>query len=98
MDTSGYASKKIFKIALFLVDYVLFDVKHMDSEEHKKYTGVSNEIILENLKVLVNSNIPFVVRVPLIPGVNDSAKHSKKIYEFVKNATFLKRVEFLPFL
>ena len=72
LDTSGYASKKIFKIALSLVDYVLFDVKHMDSEEHKKYTGVSNEIILENLKVLINGNIPFVVRVPLIPGVNDS--------------------------
>lgn len=84
LQTSGYSDSATFKKVLSVMDYCLFDIKLADSEEHKKYTGVTNEKILENYKILRESGVPHVVRIPLIPGITDTAKNLKAISEIVR--------------
>jgi pyruvate formate lyase activating enzyme len=56
------------------------DIKLADSELHKQYTGVGNEIILKNFMVLKESGKPFVIRTPLIPNITDIKENLEKIY------------------
>lgn len=77
LDTSGYGDcDKLMDLACAdNIQYILFDIKHADDEMHKKYTGVSNKIILENLNELAKNPITrdrIWIRMPLISGVNDS--------------------------
>lgn len=83
LQTSGYASEEKFQKVLSEMNYCLFDIKLADLDGHKKYTGVSNELILKNYKTLVNSGVPHVVRVPLIPGITDTPENLKGIAEIV---------------
>lgn len=59
IETSGYANTHIFNEVTSLADLILFDIKHTDPEMHRKYTGVDNAIILENLALLCNSGTKF---------------------------------------
>ena len=97
VETSGYASEQTFKRVLERVDYLLFDVKLADSELHKRWTGVGNELIKANLKILCESGKPFVVRVPLIPGVNDTRDNMEATAELLRGAKGLQRVELLRY-
>ena len=97
VETCGYASEQTFKRVLERVDYMLFDVKLVDSELHKHWTGVGNELIKANLKTLCESGKPFVARVPLIPGVNDSAENMEATAELLVGAKGLERVELLRY-
>ncbi len=97
IETSGYTTKQIYKKMLSLVDFVLTDIKLVNDEKHLFYTGVSNKCILDNLKLLKSSNIPFIIRVPLIPGVNDNIKEMECIAELVKGECNLVRVELLKY-
>ena len=72
IETSGYCSGSVFEAVLARVEYVMMDLKLMDLERHRHYTGVSNGPILENLERLKKSGKPFRIRIPVIPGVNDS--------------------------
>lgn len=83
LQTSGYAEPEKFQKVLALMDYVLFDIKLADSAQHKKYTGCSNEKILNNYKILRDSGKPHVVRIPLIPGITDTKENLKAISEIV---------------
>jgi len=78
LDTSGYAPWREMEALLPFVDLILFDLKHLDSEKHKKTTGVGNEIILENLEKAAKIS-KIWLRIPLIAGLNDSAKHIRGI-------------------
>jgi pyruvate formate lyase activating enzyme len=69
----------------------------MDAAVHKKYTGVDNTRILANLKWLIGSGAKFIVRLPLIPGVNDSAVQMEAVLELIKDAANLVRVEMLRY-
>ena len=64
---------------------------------HKEYTGVSNSLILENLARLLKSNVGVWVRVPIIPGVNDSEDEMKKIKSFFEANGYPEKVELLPY-
>lgn len=97
VETSGYASPETFKKVLDRVDYMLFDVKIVDSAMHKKHTGVSNEKIINNLKTLCSSGKEFAVRVPLIPGVNDTMENMQATAELLCGAKGLQRVELLRY-
>jgi pyruvate formate lyase activating enzyme len=97
VETSGYASAEAFERVLERVDFVLFDIKLADSSLHKRWTGVGNELILANLKTLCASGKPFVARVPLIPGVNDSAANMEATAELLVGAKGLERVELLRY-
>jgi pyruvate formate lyase activating enzyme len=84
LDTCGYASWTITREVLRHVDLVLYDLKHMDPEIHKKYTGVSNDLILQNAeKIHHEMSIPMQARVSLVPGFNDSPENIDATARFI---------------
>ena len=66
-------------------DIVISDIKHMDSALHKQYTGVGNERVLENLKKLAEENRELILRIPVIPGVNDDMENIAATADFILN-------------
>ena len=87
IETCGFASRELFEtVVLSHCDYVMMDLKLMDDMSHQRYTGVSNRLILENARLLINSGIPFEFRTPLIPGITDTAENLSMIEDFVGNA------------
>jgi len=97
VETSGFAKPEIFQRLVSEADIVLMDIKHTDSEIHKKYTGVGNEQIIENLKFLCSATKGFYIRIPLIPGVNDTSGNMEKTARLLKDANNLIRVDLLPY-
>ena len=97
VETSGYSSEEAFNEVLSRADMVLFDIKIVDPSLHKRCTGVDNEPILKNLELLKSSSASFVVRIPLIPGINDSEENMLATLDLVKGAPGLKRVELLRY-
>ena len=97
IETCGYAEKsKILEIAMY-VDLFLFDCKETDPELHKKYTGVDNKIILDNLKALSDAGSKIILRCPIIPGFNDRAEHFKGISEIADKFSGIEHIEIEPF-
>lgn len=96
LDTSGYVQMDLLDRVLEYVDMILFDLKQMDPHKHKEYTGVSNELILENARKIASQKIPMVIRIPLIPGYNDTDKNSESCARFVKGLG-INTIELLPF-
>ena len=97
VETSGYASAEQFRRVAERADLVLFDVKHTDPAEHLRWTGVGNAPILRNLRWLAVLGRRFVVRIPLIPGVNDTRENMLRTCLLVKDAPGLERVEILRY-
>ena len=97
VETSGYAASGIFQKMVSMVDLVLMDIKHTDPEIHKKYTGVDNSLIMDNLSFLCHSSTDFYIRIPLIPGVNDTRENMRMTALLIKDAKRLNRVELLPY-
>ncbi|KNZ40854.1 glycyl-radical enzyme activating protein [Acetobacterium bakii] len=83
LDTTGFASWKTLERTLPYVDLYLYDLKHMDTNQHKKYTGIFNERILENARKLANAGGKIQFRFPIIPGVNDSEENLHATGEFI---------------
>jgi len=92
VDTTGYTSWDRLKKIADLTDIFLYDLKHMDSKRHKEYTGVSNEIILTNLKNLSDNGSRIWIRVPMIPGYNTTRKNFEEMAVFLVNMNIEKIV------
>ena len=90
IETCGYADEELFKKVISKVNYVMFDLKLADDAAHKKYTGVSNKLILKNLENLRACTTPYVLRTPLIPGITDTEKNLEALSEIVGNDTWEK--------
>jgi pyruvate formate lyase activating enzyme len=84
LDTSGYVPKEKLIEALRHTDHVLYDIKHMDPDAHRRFTGRSNELILRNARVVAESDVPLLCRIPLITGVNDTTHNITETARFVK--------------
>jgi pyruvate formate lyase activating enzyme len=97
VETSGQAPSPVFREMVRLADLVLMDIKHTDTEIHRKYTGTGNDQILENLGFLCRSEKDFIIRIPLIPGVNDSFANLEQTALMIRNARHLRGVELLPY-
>ena len=97
VETSGYSSSEIFSDMIASVDLIMLDLKLTDPNLHQKYCGVDNALILENLKILKSGNTPFIIRVPLIPGVTDSEANITAIAALLIDAKALLYVELLPY-
>jgi pyruvate formate lyase activating enzyme len=97
VDTSGYASWEVIGPLLAGIDLFLYDLKLMDDTEHRKFTGVSNRMVLENLKKIVNAEKNVQVRIPLIPGITDTNKNIFDIIEFLEAMPSLRQVSLLNF-
>ena len=98
-ETSGCCGAGAFGRLLSCADLVYFDVKHTDPEIHKRLTGRSSGPIMENLRLLAESRIPFVVRHTLIPGVNDGDGELESFASLLASleAPSLIRAELLPY-
>ena len=79
------------------IDHIFVDIKNMDDEKHKEYTGISNKKILENVKKMATLNKSMVIRIPVIPGFNDSTENIKQTAEFVKENVKNPKMELLPY-
>ncbi|MCK5350326.1 MAG: glycyl-radical enzyme activating protein, partial [Desulfobacula sp.] len=77
-------------------DYVLYDLKHLDSNKHIAFTGVPNDLILENLeKIILRDDLTTYIRLPLLPGVNDSEENIRATGKYIQSLG-LKTVYLLP--
>lgn len=85
IDTSGFGDTKALLEVAKNCELFLYDLKHMDSGIHKKWTGVGNKLILDNLKLLAESGANINIRIPLIKNVNADVKSVTAIAEFVSN-------------
>jgi pyruvate formate lyase activating enzyme len=97
LDTSGYSPWRVLEGVLEFTDLVLYDLKQMDSEVHKALTGVTNELIIENLRRLDGHDIPIWIRIPLIPGRNDGDLNLQATGELLSELANVARVEFLGY-
>jgi pyruvate formate lyase activating enzyme len=97
VETSGYGDRCAFMDMLKLVELVYYDIKLMDSAQHEKYTGRPNTVILGNADVLKASGVPFIVRIPLMQGVNDGGGNLRATAEFLRGSRNLQGVELLPY-
>ncbi len=85
LETSGCAESAIFSEIIKLADLVLYDIKLMDRNQHKEYTGVDNGLILNNFDILAESETEYVVRIPLIPGVTDTPDNLERTALYLKS-------------
>ncbi len=97
LETCGYAPPEIFRQAMDRFDLIYMDLKLMDPAAHRAYTGADNGLILENAARLRAGRTPFVIRVPLIPGVTDTEENLAAVAAFLRGATALQYVELLPY-
>lgn len=98
IDTSGYTDYENLKRILPYVDVFLYDIKVMDPEDHKKYIGVDNALILENLKKLSDEGAGLYIRLPIIQQVNATDEHIESVIHFLKeNNIHARQVNLLPY-
>ena len=96
VDTCGYVPLKNIEVVLPYVDFFLWDIKHMDDNAHRKLTGVSNQLILDNLRFVSGKNTPVYLRIPVIPGYNDSEENLRAVCEFARGLSSLVEIDLLP--
>lgn len=97
LETSGFGAEADFAQFMGAFDLVMMDLKSMDDDIHRRYTGVSNQRIIANAKQLCAGSTPFIIRIPVIPSVNDTVEHYHAVAELVAGAPALQRVELLPY-
>jgi len=97
IETSSFASWEVYQPVLKHVDIVLTDIKHMDDKEHQRLTGFSNQRILENIKKISGLGIPLRIRLPLIPGINDTDGNLQATADFVLQLDNVQYLDILPY-
>jgi pyruvate formate lyase activating enzyme len=97
VDTSGFVKYQNFQRLNPLTDLYLFDIKIIDNDRHLNFTGVPNQLILENLTKLSKSGVEIIVRIPIIPGVNDDDENIDKIGEYIISLDRNHLVNILPY-
>lgn len=97
VDTSGFANEKdLIEISKY-VDLFLYDLKVIDDLKHKKFVGVSNHIILKNLKLLTEWGARIFLRIPIIPGINDEIVDINDFILFIKELNGIEQINLLPY-
>ncbi len=98
VDTTGFASTDVFTEVAKRADYFLYDLKMMNSERHRQYTGVPNEKIISNLKLLSELGVKMNIRIPLIKGVNDDDENIEESAKLIASlAGSAPKVNILPY-
>jgi pyruvate formate lyase activating enzyme len=97
IETCGFVSWETFEPILRFVDVVLYDIKHMDSGEHRRLTGVPNELIIANLKRISALGRRVRVRLPLVPGCNDSPENVGATAALVASMPNVQALDILPY-
>ena len=96
IETEGCAETETYLRLVPYIDTILMDIKHMDPEKHRLFTGVSNELILNNAR-RVSAFAPLTIRVPVIPKFNESEEEIRAIAEFAASLGKVRYVHLLPY-
>ncbi|MFA5206630.1 MAG: radical SAM protein [Lentisphaeria bacterium] len=97
LQTSGFAPAAEFRRVAAQADLILLDLKLIDPAAHRRWTGVDNAPILANLAQLRDLPVPFTVRIPLVPGVTDTAANLRGIAAALRGFPRLQGVELMPY-
>ncbi|HVN53653.1 MAG TPA: glycyl-radical enzyme activating protein [Anaerolineaceae bacterium] len=97
LDTSGYAAWRVMEATADLTDLYLYDLKLLDPEKHRETTGVSNDLILENLVRLSGLGKQIILRLPVIPGVNAEEDHFRRAGALARSLKGIQRLDLLPY-
>ncbi len=97
VDTSGYTPFDDISEIRDLTDMFLYDIKIMDEKLHKKYVGVSNRLILDNLNQLAESGANIIPRIPLIPGITDTKENLESTAEYLSSIKNIHKISLLPY-
>ncbi len=97
VDTCGYASWADFQKINPFVDLYLYDVKLWDDKAHQKLTGVSNQLIHQNLKLISQTGCRIYLRIPLIPGVVDTEANLAQLIRFISSLKNIVQIDLLPY-
>lgn len=97
VDTSCYAEPDIVELVAEAADLLLCDIKHIDNEIHERFTGVGNNLILENIRRISQTGKKIVIRIPIIPGFNDDPANIEATGEFAASVAGIGRIDILPF-
>ena len=98
VETSAYVPRTVLRAALPYIDWLFIDIKHMDSARHLEGTGVSNQLILDNIRWIATADWPgrMVLRMPVVPGFNDSVDNAEATAAFVTEIG-QSEINLLPF-
>ena len=97
VDTTGYTDSDTITAVAERSDLFLFDLKLMDPEKHKCYTGVSNRKILANLERIAGMDLDIIIRMPLLPGINDDDENIDKTGRFIAALPGVRKIDILPY-
>jgi pyruvate formate lyase activating enzyme len=97
LDTCGFVAWDTFDHVRNYVGLFMYDLKLLNDARHRHFTGVSNERILKNLLTLSQLGHAIILRVPIIPGVNDDQENLSQLGSFAASLPHLKRVDLLPY-
>lgn len=97
VETAGLVPQEVVERFVPVTDTFLFDMKLFHTERHREWTGVSNDLILQNLRRVTDLHDNVVIRVPLIPGVNDTPEEFGAMMDFVSSLRTVNGVHILPF-
>lgn len=97
VDTCGFVSLKVLETIIPFTRLFLFDLKMIDPQLHKKYTGVSNEVVLSNLEWLSKQEVETIIRIPVIPGINDTPENIEATGKFLARLPKKLEVNLLPY-
>jgi pyruvate formate lyase activating enzyme len=97
VDTCGYVAWEVLADLREYVDLFLYDLKLMDDAGHRAFTGVSNGLILRNLEALAHHRHAIILRVPVIPGINDDAENLRRVGAFAAALPSVERLDLLPY-
>ena len=97
VDTTGFAAWELIRAVARRTELLLYDLKHMDTRRHQELTGVPNTRILTNLEQLVREGVSLWVRIPVIPGLNDSPDNIRRTGEFLSGLSAPPPVEILRY-
>ena len=98
LESMGCASYEVIEGLLPYLDEYLLDIKHMDGEKHKEFTGKSNELMLSNaVKIAASNQTRLSIRVPVIPTFNETEEEILAIAKFADSLSGVKKIHLLPY-
>jgi len=97
VDTTAYTQQKKLREVARFTNLFMIDIKHMDEAEHRKYTGVGNQTILQNIRFLDEMGKEMIIRYPMIPGINDDENNLLHMMAFLSKLHHKPEVSILPY-
>jgi len=97
IDTSGCCETPVLLEAAKAAQYILYDIKFMDSKKHEYYCGIPNDLVLKNLECLAGTKTKLLIRLPVIPTINDNMPEMTAIFNFIRDFPNIETVHLLPY-